>query len=778
MNTVQSALLFLSDHPWLFALAKGSLMLAVVGGVFAIALKLRLSAAARHGLLLAGCIAALAVPLLALAPAMWRVGVAVEAQVEAAMPTPPAMPTFRPEPKAEPRLVVAPEALPVSAVAQVAPATPAWHLPSPVQLALWLWLCGAAVVLMPLAVAYLRLLMQATRARTPVCPEWAQWLAEEAARAGVRHPVGLCVLPTTGLAPATFGFGRFSRIVLPQAAQGWSETDLRLVLAHELAHVRRCDWLARLAGQLMLAVYWFNPLAWWAAWRMGAEAEFACDERVVAGGARASAYAQCMVDMAARMSRVGGGCMAPAMPFGSFLSRRVVMVLEDSGKRRGLGRGWAWGLALGAGVMACGVGCAGVEKKEAQVAPVKKMETNAIVKSDENQKWLESTRKAAEQGDPWAQLNLGGYYDGGGAPKDPAKAAEWYGKAVASYRKGAEQGDAKAQMGLGSCYEHGDGVAEDKTQAVKWYLKAAEQGNADAQHALGNCYGMGSGVPESFAQAAGWYRKAADQGLDASQWALADCYAHGRGVPKDSVKAAQWYRKAADQGLAMAQVAVGVCYAHGEGVPKDQIQAVAWYLKAAENENPGQNAMDAPLILSVCCADGNGVPQDAAKAAEWYNKAVAMDGDGAAQARLAELYAEGKSIPKDQAKAMVCWRKAVAEGYQGWGPSFAKTDDPVAAAPLLPSETQLFDAAKSGDLETVKRLLASGVKSDIKNESGNQPIHWAARMGRTEVVRLLLNSGAKVDVIGQAGTPLAEAAAGQGHADTIKLLLQAGAKWR
>lgn len=42
-----------------------------------------------------------------------------------------------------------------------------------------------------------------------------------------------------------------------------------------------------------------------------------------------------------------------------------------------------------------------------------------------------------------------------------------YDDAVRHYRKAAEQGNAKAQFNLGNCYDNGEGVAEDKTEAVK-----------------------------------------------------------------------------------------------------------------------------------------------------------------------------------------------------------------------------------------------------------------------------------------------------------------------
>lgn len=59
--------------------------------------------------------------------------------------------------------------------------------------------------------------------------------------------------------PCTFG----SHILLPAAAQQWSEETKRLVLAHERAHVRDADFYLQLAAHIYTAVFWFSPLGWW-----------------------------------------------------------------------------------------------------------------------------------------------------------------------------------------------------------------------------------------------------------------------------------------------------------------------------------------------------------------------------------------------------------------------------------------------------------------------------------------------------------------------------------
>jgi TPR repeat protein len=56
--------------------------------------------------------------------------------------------------------------------------------------------------------------------------------------------------------------------------------------------------------------------------------------------------------------------------------------------------------------------------------------------------------------------------------------------AVEWYRKAADQGDAFAQCNLGVMYENGYGVAKDMNKAVEWYRKAAAQGITLAKQSL------------------------------------------------------------------------------------------------------------------------------------------------------------------------------------------------------------------------------------------------------------------------------------------------------
>jgi TPR repeat protein len=122
------------------------------------------------------------------------------------------------------------------------------------------------------------------------------------------------------------------------------------------------------------------------------------------------------------------------------------------------------------------------------------------------------------------------------------------------WHKPTDQGDSYAQYNLGNAYYSGEGVEKDYKEAVIWWRKSADQGYAVAQYGLGNAYYNGDGVEKDYKEAIRWWRKAADQGYVTAQLYLGDAYHNGYGVEKNDKEAIGWWRKAADQGDAVAQL--------------------------------------------------------------------------------------------------------------------------------------------------------------------------------------------------------------------------------
>jgi BlaR1 peptidase M56 len=76
--------------------------------------------------------------------------------------------------------------------------------------------------------------------------------------------------------PATVEFIK-PCILLPRSWREWTEAECRVVLAHELAHIRRRDFAKRLAGQLCVIVHFYHPIAHWLMARLRLQQELAAD---------------------------------------------------------------------------------------------------------------------------------------------------------------------------------------------------------------------------------------------------------------------------------------------------------------------------------------------------------------------------------------------------------------------------------------------------------------------------------------------------------------------
>jgi TonB family protein len=124
-------------------------------------------------------------------------------------------------------------------------------------------------------------------------------------------------------------------ILLPSSAESWSADRKRLVIAHEMAHLLRRDWLVQVLAEIGRSIYWFNPLFWIACARVRRESEYAADDAVLECGIAGTSYASHLVDLARALSVHGRTWLpAPSIARPSTLERRVRAMLNPQLNRR------------------------------------------------------------------------------------------------------------------------------------------------------------------------------------------------------------------------------------------------------------------------------------------------------------------------------------------------------------------------------------------------------------------------------------------------------------
>ena len=127
--------------------------------------------------------------------------------------------------------------------------------------------------------------------------------------------------------PFACGFMR-PTIVLPASCESWTLDRRRAVLLHELAHVKRRDLLGHTLGRFTCALYWFHPLVWTAAKQLRSESERACDDLALTCGAKASDYAEHLLDIVTSVKGDATPAVALAMARRKEFEGRMLAILD------------------------------------------------------------------------------------------------------------------------------------------------------------------------------------------------------------------------------------------------------------------------------------------------------------------------------------------------------------------------------------------------------------------------------------------------------------------
>jgi hypothetical protein len=122
-----------------------------------------------------------------------------------------------------------------------------------------------------------------------------------------------------------------STVLLPPSYASWSATTLRVILAHERAHVLQRDFAVHLLTGLHCAIFWFNPFSWWLQRQLAELGEALSDHSGVEQAESRASYAEVLLAFASAVRRPFAGV---AMASSSNLTPRIERLLSDHGFER------------------------------------------------------------------------------------------------------------------------------------------------------------------------------------------------------------------------------------------------------------------------------------------------------------------------------------------------------------------------------------------------------------------------------------------------------------
>jgi uncharacterized protein len=257
-------------------------------------------------------------------------------------------------------------------------------------------------------------------------------------------------------------------------------------------------------------------------------------------------------------------------------------------------------------------------------------------------------RKAADQGNPAAQVYLGYMYTVGiGVPQDKAEAVSWY-------RRAASAGNAEAEVNLAALYLRGDGVKQDIQEALRLLKLAADKrdGRADAYLGLASYMGIGGAVDHPAAEA--WFKIGATKRDPEAEFLLASFDANEPGRVPDLMNEAKLLRLSAAAGYVPAMHGAGLLLVNHPELAQPAEEATNLLLSAAY-----AGYWQSSAALGILARDGRRMPQDQRVAYRWYCIAV-LQGGGPAETylrpglhRMASSLSDAASVEQEAA----AWRK-------------------------------------------------------------------------------------------------------------------------
>jgi TPR repeat protein len=241
------------------------------------------------------------------------------------------------------------------------------------------------------------------------------------------------------------------------------------------------------------------------------------------------------------------------------------------------------------------------------------------------------------------------YFAGRGVPKDLAQAAYWY-------RKAADQGNPAAQVYLGYLYAAGLGVPQDTDEAIRWYRRAASSNSPLAEVNLAAHYMRGDGVKQDTAEALRLLRSADEKGYGRADAYLGWSSYIGSGVPVDHAAAEAWLKKGVKRHDPEAECFLAAWDAYEPGhVPDVALEAKLLRLSASTGYVPALHGLGLLLVnhpeLPQANEEATNLLMSSAQAGYWPSSAA-----------LGILARDGRLIPKDQRVAYRWLRIAVLQG--------------------------------------------------------------------------------------------------------------------
>jgi beta-lactamase regulating signal transducer with metallopeptidase domain len=196
------------------------------------------------------------------------------------------------------------------------------------------WLLGLIACSTRLVLGWCTIRRLRAAAISPVSDQLRGACSNMIARLGLRRSVRVLESSLVRV-PVVFGYLRPIVLIPVAVASGFPADQIEVLVAHELAHIRRHDYLWNLLQTMIETIFFYHPAIWWISHQIRATREECCDDVALSACGSPAAYAQALMSLEELRNRVPA--MALAADGGSLVSRIRRIAGRDHDPRPGIG---------------------------------------------------------------------------------------------------------------------------------------------------------------------------------------------------------------------------------------------------------------------------------------------------------------------------------------------------------------------------------------------------------------------------------------------------------
>ena len=240
------------------------------------------------------------------------------------------------------------------------------------------WFAGAAACSLRLLMGFISAAALRRSVHTPVLTEWQRTLDRLIERMHVSRSVRLLATDRVD-SPSVIGWLRPVILAPVGVLCGLAPEQVEALLAHELAHVRRHDYLVNVLQGIAESLLFYHPAVWWISNQIRAEREHCCDDLAVAASGDVLVYARALAEL--ESMRTAHFKATLAANDGSLL-RRIRRLTNPVASHRLTGSGVAWSLGALLLVGIAGVALSGAQDQPPPVVRLDKVWSDTVKQGD------------------------------------------------------------------------------------------------------------------------------------------------------------------------------------------------------------------------------------------------------------------------------------------------------------------------------------------------------------------------------------------------------------